>query len=107
MRQHLSQGDEATTDSPATDQDSNSSDEGDATEEDGGEGGVPTLTPRQQTELNFYYFNRGFKAEEMASNFTNCAERTINWAYHEKVTYEVKLLYGTGFENALNTTLFI
>ena len=43
----------------------------------------------------------------MASNFTNCADRIINWVYHERVTYEVKLQYGTGYENTLNTTLFI
>ena len=56
---------------------------------------------------NFYYFNLGFKGDELATNFTNCATRTAFWIWREKVTYEVKLRYGTWSENMFNSTLFV
>ena len=56
---------------------------------------------------NFHYFNLGFKGDELATNFSNCGNRSAYWQYWELPTYQVKLLYGNGTENMRNTTLFI
>ena len=68
---------------------------------------VPELTPKQRAEQSFYYFNLGFEGDQLAANFTNCAIRAIYWRYIERVTYDIKIRYGTGFENTLNSTLFL
>ena len=64
-------------------------------------------TSYEEASRNFYYFNRGFKGDELASNFTACANRTFFWNFFELETYKVKLRYGTGSENTFNSTLFI
>ena len=62
---HLTQGD-TTDDANSEETTDTTGDEGsssDSEEEEGSSSEVPSLTPRQTTELNFYYFNRGFQAE--------------------------------------------
>lgn len=56
---------------------------------------------------NFHYFNRGFKGDELATNFSTCGNRSAYWIYWELQTYQVKLRYGNASENTLNSTLFI
>ena len=61
---HLTQGD-TTDDANSEETTDTTGDEGSSSEseEEGSSSEVPSLTPRQTTELNFYYFNRGFQAE--------------------------------------------
>ena len=56
---------------------------------------------------NFYYFERGFKGTELASNFSSCGNRSAYWYYWEMQTWKVKLRYGNGTENTFNSTLFV
>jgi hypothetical protein len=55
----------------------------------------------------FYYFNTGFKGDQLAANFSNCGETYPYWFYLQKEIFMIKLRYGNGEENTLNTTLFM
>ena len=56
---------------------------------------------------DFYYFNKGFKGDELATNFTTCGNRSAYWYFYELATIQVKLLYSTAEESTFNSTLFI
>lgn len=56
---------------------------------------------------DFYYFNKGFKGDELATNFTACGNRSAYWYYYELATIQVKLRYSTAEESTFNSTLFI
>ena len=56
---------------------------------------------------NVYWFNRGFKGDELAANFSNCLESVPYWYYWELQTYQIKLMYGDFGEQTFNTTLFL
>ena len=56
---------------------------------------------------NFHHFNRGFKGDDLAPNFTNCGNRSVFWYFAEYQTYQVKMVYGNASENTLNSTLFL
>ena len=59
---------------------------------------IETLSLEEQHKnalKDFYYFNRGFKGDELATNFTACGNRTAYWYFYELATIQVKLLYST------------
>lgn len=75
---------------------SESESESDATDEVDAE--IETLSLEEQHKnalRDFYYFNRGFKGDELATNFTACGNRTAYWYFYELATIQVKLLYST------------
>ena len=55
---------------------------------------------------NVYWFNRGFKGDELAANFSNCIERGPYWYFWELQTYQIKLQYADFGESTFNSTLF-
>ena len=70
--------------------------ESDATDEVDAEIESLSLEEQHKNALkDFYYFNRGFKGDELATNFTACGNRTAYWYYYELATIQVKLLYST------------
>ena len=66
----------------------------------------PGLSPYEYTMRNVYWFNRGFKGDELAANFSNCIERGPYWYFWELETYQIKLRYADFGEQTFNSTLF-
>jgi len=68
---------------------------------------VEELSLQEEALRYFHHFNRGFKGDELATNFTNCGNRSVFWYFAEYQTYKVKMVYGDASENTLNSTLFL
>lgn len=71
-----------------------------------------TVTDVAQTDYekvlnNFRYFNHGFKGDELALNFSNCAEQGAYWKWLELQTYSIKVKFGNADQNIFNTTMFL
>lgn len=61
----------------------------------------------KQALRDFHYFNKGFKGDELATNFTACGNRSAYWYFFELETIQVKLRYSTAKESTFNSTLFL
>jgi len=47
---------------------------------------METLSVEEQHKKalkGFYYFNKGFQGDELASNFTTCGNRSAYWFFYE------------------------
>ena len=49
------------------------------------------LQDYQDALRNFYYFNQGFKGDELSANFSTCGDRGAYWYYLELKTYRIKM----------------